>query len=156
MRSFQWKRVQRGIEYALLISVHLFFLLSFRGYFSEWLALALGASAFGLNLQLTQLREWRRTRGAHDRTRLVGDAFESVLFLLFVLALTFGSGERDAFGISIQGYYAYVAALLAGLFAGGIAGECSWQARNLDGLGVARMRNYVTHYRRTILIPYKR
>src|SRR4051812_8320195 len=88
--ELQLKRFQRAVEYSLLIGLHAFFLVSFRGFYEWWMAALLGVIMFGLNFQLTLLRERRRLAEARSRQRLLADTFESLLFLGFIVALSFG------------------------------------------------------------------
>lgn len=154
VHDLRLKRLQRGAEYALLASMHLFFLLAFRQYYTPWMALLLAAATFGMNFQLTQLRERRRTSSVDSRKRIVADAFESVLFLALIALLSASSALARTIHLSDQEYLAYVAALLGGFFMAGLAGELYWQARNFSALDRQGRRNYVANLKRTIILPY--
>jgi hypothetical protein len=138
----------------LLVAMHLFFLLAFRDYYSHVMALALAGAAFGLNFQLTQLREQRRTDGAKSRERIRADILESILFLFFVALISSGVLLEKWLEISQQEYLAYVAALLGAIFLAGLAGEIYWQRRHLAGLDEDRRENYIANLKRTIILPY--
>jgi len=154
LQEFRLKRLQRAAEYSLLATMHIFFLLAFRDYYRWWMALLLAAATFGMNFQLTQLRESRRLAGAHDRRRLVADTFESILFLAFIVVISSGGLLSRILDIDNQEYLAYVAAILGGLFLAGLIGEIYWQSGHFGGLDPERRRNYVTNLRRTIILPF--
>lgn len=142
------------MEYTLLVTMHLFFLLAFRSLYSPWMALALGGAVFGMNFQLTQLREARRTANTNNRKRFVADTFESILFLLFIVLLSAGGLLRNMLEIGDQEYLAYVASILGSLFLAGLVGEMYWQYRHFRTLDEERQRNYVENLKRTIILPY--
>src|SRR5687768_14946843 len=96
--TYRLKRLQRGCEYTLLATVHLFFVISFDEFIEWWMAIALAVSVFGMNLQLTQLRERRRTRSREDRARILADTFESILLLLFIVILSIGGAVKRWLG----------------------------------------------------------
>lgn len=155
-QQFRLKRLQRAVEYLLLAAFHLFFLLQFRGFLEWWMAAGLGISMFCMNFQLTLLREQRRSSDGPRRSRIVADTFESVLFLLFVVALTFGDFVKDWLEMSDQEHLGYLAAILGGLFLAGLSGELYWQFRNLRSLPPSRRRSYMKNLGRTIIFPYLR
>jgi hypothetical protein len=150
------KRVQRGVEYALLTVLHTFFVVSFHQFLLWWMAMALAATMFGLNFQLTMLRERRRTAAPRNRARLLGDTFESVLFLVFIVALTLAGALKGWAQMSDPEYLGYVAATLAGLFLAGLAGELYWQGRHLGHLDGEHRANYIRNLPRTIILPFIR
>ncbi len=154
LRDLRLKRLQRAVEYTLLASMHLFFLLAFQHFYLWWMAALLAVSVFGMNFQLTQLRERRRTASTESRRRVTADAFESVLFLVLVALLSAGGLLAHSLEISDQEYLAYVAAVLGGLFMAGLVGEMYWQSRNFALLERAARRNYVANLKRTIILPY--
>lgn len=154
IRDLQLKRLQRAVEYALLAAFNFFFLLAFQEYYLWWMALLLGAITFGMNFQLTQLREKRRTADVASRPRIVADAFESILFLLFIVTLTLGGLLRNQLSMTDQEYQAYVSALLIGLFLAGLVGELYWQMRFFGELDQEKRRNYIANLKRTIILPY--
>jgi hypothetical protein len=154
IQDLRLKRLQRAAEYALLAAIHLFFLLAFRSYYRWWMALLLGAITFGMNFQLTQIRERRRTAAARNRQRVLADAFESVLFLIFIAALSLGGLLQKYIDVGDQEYLAYVASLLMGLFLAGLVGELFWQAKYLGELPDTERRNYIANLKRTIILPY--
>jgi hypothetical protein len=154
IQDLRLKRLQRGAEYALLGAMHFFFLLAFREFYRWWMALLLGAIMFGMNFQLTQFRERRRTASTNSRKRVVADAFESILFLMFVTALSLGGLLQGYLGIGNQEYGAYIASLLVGIFMAGLVGELYWQAKHFSELDAEKRRNYVSNLRRTIILPY--
>lgn len=148
------KRLQRAAEYAMLAAMHVFFLLSFRAFFSWPMALGLGLATFVMNFQLTQLREQRRLYSRRNRRKLVADTVESILFLMLVVALSFGGLVRTWLDVPYTEYLGYVAAILGGLFLAGLTGEIYWQLRNLASLPEEQMRNYGENLQRTIIFPY--
>ena len=150
------KRAQRALEYALLAGMHVFFLIAFRAFYSWAMALVLGLASFGMNFQLTQLRERRRVEARMDPRRLLADTIESILFLLFVVALSLGGVLRSWMAIAYTEYLGYVAAILGGIFIAGLVGEIYWQLRHLRQLDADRMGNYVANLHRTIIFPYLR
>jgi hypothetical protein len=152
--QLQLKRLQRAVEYALLVAMHLFFLISFRGLYEWWMAAMLGVIMFGLNFQLTQLRERRRLAGVSSRQRLLADTLESILFLGFIVALSLGESYGRSHQISDQEYLAYVAAILGGIFLAGLAGELYWQRKFLRSLDQSEQQTYIANLKRTIILPY--
>ena len=154
MRDFRNRRLQRAIEYSLLIAIHLFFLLSFRNFYSWWMAAGLGAATFGMNFRLTQLRERRRAEARRSRNRLIADTFESVLFVFFIVLLSTGGFVRDWLAVSDQEYLAYISAILFSLFLSGFIGETWWQIRRLPFLEIEEQQNYMANLQRTIIFPY--
>lgn len=152
--EFRLKRLQRGVEYALLIAMHLFFVISFHDYFEWWMAVGLGVTTFCMNFQLTQLRERRRTRDRRNRGRIVADTFESILLLLFIVLLSLGGLLRGWLAIPEQEFLGYVAAILAGMFLAGFLGEPYWQLRHFRTLDREGRQNYIRNLRRTIIFPY--
>lgn len=150
------KRFQRAVEYSLLAALHLFFVVSFHAFLRWWMAGTLAATTFGMNFRLTLLRERRRTASPRNRARIVGDTFESILFLLFVVILTIGGVLKGWLEMSDQEFLGYVAAMLAALFLAGLSGEVVWQIRNLRFLSIEQLSNYVTNLRRTIIFPFFR
>ncbi|MDB5035239.1 MAG: hypothetical protein JWQ98_2480 [Chlorobi bacterium] len=154
IRDYRLKRLQRSAEYALLATMHIFFLLAFREYYRWWMAIMLAAVMFGMNFQLTQLREGRRTSGVHDRQRIKADVFESILFLMFIVIISAGGLLRNWLHVSDQEYLAYVAAILGGLFLAGMAGEVYWQFWNFPELEEESRSNYIANLKRTIILPY--
>ena len=154
MSELRLKRLQRAAEYSLLTMMHLFFLLAFREFYQWWMALLLAFATFGMNFQLTQLRERRRTAATGSRQRFMADTFESILFLLFVVILTAGGLLEGVLDIEQQEYLAYIAAVLGGLFSAGLFGEVYWQLRNFRTLTDEQRHNYVANLKRTIILPY--
>ncbi|MBS1911020.1 MAG: hypothetical protein JST22_03455 [Bacteroidetes bacterium] len=154
LNELRLKRLQRTAEYALLISMHLFFLLAFRSFYRWWMALLLAAATFGMNFRLTQFREERRTSSPGNRKRIMADAFESVLFLVFIAVLSAGGLLQHLLDVTDQEYLAYVSALLTGVFLAGLVGEIYWQARHFSPLDRERRHNYIANLRRTIVLPY--
>src|SRR4051812_26215617 len=154
IQDLRLKRLQRSAEYALLAALHLFFLLAFRNFYRWWMAVLLPAIMFGMNFQLTQIRERRRTADAGDRQRILADAFESILFLLLIVALSLGGLLQKYVDVGDQEYLAYVASLLMGLFLAGLIGELYWQAKYLGGLSAEARRDYIRNLKRTIILPY--
>lgn len=154
LREYRVKRLQRGVEYALLVSIHFFFLLAFREYYDVTFASSIALVTFGMNYQLTELRERRRSLGSSSRKRLMADTFESILFLLFIILLSFGGFAEEILKLSTQQYYAYLAAVLGGIFLGALVGEVRFQLRRFPRLDEKRQRNYIANLRRTIILPY--
>ncbi len=152
LQEYKLKRLQRAAEYALLATMHVFFLMAFHDFYRWWMALLLAGATFGMNFQLTQLREQRRL--ATIRERLRGDTFESVLFLIFIVVLSGGGLLAKALNIGDQEYLAYIAAILGGLFLAGLLGEIYWQAKHFGSLDEDARRAYITHLKRTIILPY--
>src|SRR5205085_7971705 len=126
----------------------------FGGYYQPWVAIGLGASTLWMNLQLTQIRERRRTSPPGDRRRILADTFETILFLVFSVALSIGKYVRDWLELSDPEHIAYVAATLAGLFLGGLVGEIYWQTRNFPRLDDEHRANYLANLRPSIVFPY--
>jgi hypothetical protein len=153
-RDLRLKRLQRAAEYALLTMMHLFFLLAFRSFYQWWMAVLLAAVTFGMNFQLTQLRERRRTESRRSRQRILADTFESILFLVFIVIISAGGLLNRWLKLSDQEYLAYTAAILGGLFLAGLVGEMYWQRRNLHALDTDHRRNYIENLKRTIILPY--
>lgn len=152
--DFRLKRFQRGVEYSLLITIFFYYLLAFQGWYQLPIALFAGGIMFGMNFHLTQLRERRRTAAPENRSRILADTLESILFMVFVgVSLAVGFIWRsDRF--TEQEMYAYMAAVLIGLFAAGMMGEIVWQRRNFRQLSVAQRVHYIVNLRRTIILPY--
>lgn len=154
VRDLRLKRLQRTVEYGLLTTMHLFFLLAFHDLYRWWMALILAAVTFGMNFQLTQLRERRRSASISSRQRVLADTFESILFLVFIVVISAGGLLNRWLALRDQEYLAYVAALLGGLFLAGLVGEMYWQRRNLHELDRDHLRNYIANLKRTIILPY--
>lgn len=154
LRDFRLKRLQRAAEYALLATMHVFFLLAFHNYYRWWMALLLAAATFGMNFQLTQLREQRRIADGNSRQRVMSDTFESILFLVFIVLLSSGGLVAQAIDVENEEYLGYVAAILGGLFLAGLCGEMYWQFRNFALLEPEKRRNYIRNLRRTIILPF--
>ncbi|HVZ39201.1 MAG TPA: hypothetical protein VHI13_08000 [Candidatus Kapabacteria bacterium] len=154
LNELRLKRLQRTAEYALLISMHLFFLLAFHSFYRWWMALLLAAATFGMNFRLTQFREERRTSAPGNRKRIMADAFESILFLVFIAVLSAGGLLQHLLDVTDQEYLAYVSALLTGVFLAGLVGEIYWQAKHFSPLDRERRRNYIANLKRTIVLPY--
>lgn len=154
MLEFRLKRLQRAVEYILLSSIFLFFLLAFHGLYEWWLALGLGLVIFGMNFQLTQLRERRRLTPPRDRSRIIADMVESVLLLLFVVGLLGIGGIWRWMDLQEQEYLAYIASILMGLFLAGLTGEIYWQVRNFHDLDDDEREHYIANLKRTIILPY--
>lgn len=148
------KRLQRAAEYALLATMHIFFLLAFRNFYQWWMALLLAAATFGMNFQLTQLREGRRASATRSRQRLMADTFESILFLIFIVILSAGGVLAKAVAIGDQEYLAYIASILGGLFLAGLLGEAYWQLKHFGSLDPDVRRTYIANLKRTIILPY--
>lgn len=154
MLDFRLKRLQRAVEYILLASIFLFFLLAFHGLYEGWLAIGLGLVIFGMNFQLTQLRERRRLAPPRDRSRIIADMVESILLLLFVVGLLGIGGVWRLMELQEQEYLAYIASILMGLFLAGLTGEIYWQVRNFHDLSDEERSHYITNLKRTIILPY--
>ena len=152
--GFRLKRMQRSVEYALLIAIHVFFLLSFHSFLEWWMAAGMGLTMFCMNFQLTQLRERRRTRDRRNRGRILADTFESILLLLLIVALSLGGVVKSWLGMQDQEFLGYVAAMLAGIFLAGFLGESYWQLRHFGSLDREGRENYIRNLRRTIIFPY--
>jgi fatty acid desaturase len=154
MSRFRTKRIQRGVEYSLLIATHLFFLLAFRHFYTWWMAIGLGGATFFMNFRLTQLRERRRAAERRNRKRIIADTFESLLFLAFVILISTGGAFRSWLNVSDQEYLGYIAAILFGLFLAGFLGETYWQTRRLPELGTEEQEHYMANLHRSIIFPY--
>ncbi len=153
LRRYRTGRIQRALEYTLLTAIFLFFLISFSDYYRLAVALGLFFLFFGMNLQLTFLREKRRAIEL-PRKRLVADTTESILFLTVILLFSFPTVTRALFGASPEEHYALIAALLCGIFVGGLAGEVWFQTRRLGRFEGPVQVRYMDQLRRTIILPY--
>lgn len=154
-RAYKVRRIQRAVEYTLLITLHIFFLIAFAGGYSLPLALALAISTLIMNLRLTQLRENRRLLPSRHRERLRADAFEAVLFLLLVVVLSAGGAIlASTMKIDQREYTTYVSATLGGLFMGGLLGELLWHRRVYRHLPFERRARVLEHLPRSIVLPY--
>lgn len=147
------KRLQRAAEYSLLVALHAFFLVSFQDFYEWWMAVSLGVIMFGLNFQLTLLREQRRMTSGEERSRIMADTFESVLFLALIVVISLGQSFAGNYDIGTPEYLGYVAAILGGIFLAGILGEVYWQLNYFQKLSDSEQRAYIANLRRTILIP---
>jgi hypothetical protein len=154
LKNLMAKRLQRAVEYSLLIALHAFFLLSFRDYYEWWMAVALGVIMFGLNFQLTLLRERRRLASGEQRTRIIADTLESVLFLALIVVISLGQTVAGKYDVSTPEYLGYVAAILGGIFLAGITGEVYWQLKYFRALSDTDQHAYIANLRRTIIFPY--
>lgn len=152
--DFRLKRLQRAVEYTLLIGMHMFYLLAFSQYYNMWMAILLALAVFGMNFQLTQLREKRRSAATESRQRILADTLESILFLFFVALISSGGLIGRWLDVGDQEYLGYVAAILGGLFLAGLIGEIYWQRRHFTDLDEQGLRNYIANLRRTIILPY--
>lgn len=147
--------MQRSVEYVLLASIFFFFLLAFFGAYRLSIAIALFVLFFGMNLRLTGLREIRRMHGG-SRSSVTADAVESILFLLLLLVFSIPSITTGLLGLSNEEHYALIAAVLFGIFMGGLSGELWFQLRTLRELSAEDQVAYMRHLRRTIVLPYLR
>lgn len=154
IREYRIKRLQRVIEYSLLFAIFLFFLLAFREYYRLTIILSLSLLFFGMNLQLTQQRERRRLNPGRNRKQLLADMTESVLFLVLIVFLWMPGITRTLLGSSAQEHYSLIAAVLCGVFLGGLSGEVWFQLRRFPLQGEEQQRNYIYNLRRTIILPY--
>ncbi len=154
LTDLRLKRLQRAVEYTLLISIHAFFLMAFHRFYSIWMAIVLALAVFGMNFQLTQQRERRRLAPPESRQRILADTFESILFLFFVALVSSGGLIGRWLDIGDQEYLGYVAATLGGLFLAGLVGEMYWQRQHFRELDEEGLRNYISNLRRTIILPY--
>ena len=156
MSGFRTRRIQRSVEYSLLIATHLFFLLAFRHFYTWWMAMGLGGATFFMNFRLTRLRERRRASARRDRRRIMADTVESLLFLAFVILISTGGAFRSWLDVGDQEYLGYIAAILFGLFLAGFLGETFWQTRRLPELEPEEQENYRSNLPRSIIFPYFR
>jgi hypothetical protein len=154
LSEYRLKRLQRGLEYTLLTTVHLFFVVSFHNFFEWWMAVGVGLTMFCMNFQLTLLRERRRTRAPKNRGRILADTFESILLLMFIVLLSLGGVLKRWMSMQDQEFLGYVAAILSGMFLAGFLGEIYWQLRHFRRLDGEDRTNYVRNLRRTIIFPY--
>lgn len=154
LRFYRIKRLQRSIEYVLLFSLFLFFLIAYYGYYRLYIIVILAVIFFGLNVQLTRQRERRRTAPQLNRTAIVTDMIESILFLLLVLLMSFPSIFGTLFGSTPQEHYALIASILCGIFLGGLVGEIRFQLRAFPLLTHERQENYIRNLKRSIVLPY--
>ncbi len=148
------KRLQRAVEYTLLIGIHFFYLLAFFQFYSLLMAIGLALAVFGMNFHLTQMRERRRASAPDSRQRVLADTFESILFLFFVALISSGGLIGRWLDIGNQEYLGYVAAILGGLFLAGLTGEIYWQRKHFRELDEEGLQNYIANLRRTIILPY--
>lgn len=154
-RSYTIRRVQRAVEYMLLIALHVFFLIAFAGNYSIPLVLVLGVSTLVMNMRLTQLRENRRLLPARHRERLRADALEAVLFLVLIVILSAGGAIlATTMQIDQREYTTYVSATLGGLFLGGLIGELLWHRNVYRTLPLDRRERLLEHLPRSIILPY--
>ena len=156
LKEYRLKRLQRAAEYSLLATFHVFFILAFWGFYEFWIAGVVGIITFCMNLQLTRLREKRRSAPPSDRKRLMADTFESILFVFFIVLLSFAGGAVGWLGFTTQEYYAYLASILTGLFLGGLVGEVWYRLRTFNLLETGEQENYINNLQRSIIFPYFR
>ena len=156
IREYRIKRLQRVIEYSLMFAIFLFFLLSFREYYRLPLVLALGILFFGMNFQLTQQRERRRMTPTRNRKRLMADMTESLLFLGLIVILWIPGATHLIFGAGPREHYSLIAAILCGIFLGGLSGEVWFQMRRFVMYNEDEQRNYIENLKRTIILPYSK
>lgn len=154
IREYRIKRLQRVIEYSLMFAIFLFFLLSFREYYRLPLVLALGVLFFGMNFQLTLQRERRRMTPTRNRKRLMADMTESLLFLGLIVILWIPGATHMIFGAGPREHYSLIAAILCGIFLGGLSGEVWFQMRRFVMYSEDEQRNYIENLKRTIILPY--
>lgn len=145
------KRRQRFIEYIVLIGFQGFFVTAFLRLFHPVLALSFAAVSFGLSWNLAQLREQRRTLDLRDSRRLVGDALESMILMLFLVIV--GIGARFI-GIPFTTVMAYLSASLMAYFIGAFLGESVWIKRSLADLPETGLHNYIANLNRSLFFPY--
>lgn len=150
-QSLSRKKKQRFIEYVALIGFQGFFVTAFLVLLHPLLALALTAASFGLSWNLAQLREQRRTLNLNDGRRLMGDALESMILLLFLVLVGIGS---QFIGIPFITVMAYLSISLMAYFMGSFLGESVWMKRYVDALPEAQLHNYVANLNRSLFFPY--
>lgn len=153
LKEYRLKRMQRAVEYTLMTAIFLFFLISFFNLYRLLFAIVLFLLFFGMNLQLTMLREKRRATLA-QRKRLVADTSESLLFLGLILLFSFPSITASTLGSTPEEHYALIASLLCGIFVGGLAGEVRFQTRRLSRYDGIEQVRYMEELRRSIILPY--
>lgn len=154
LRQYRIKRLQRAVEYTLLNTIFLFFLLAFRDFYRTSLILVVAFLFFGMNFQLTQQREKRRTAAPDNRRRLLADMLESILFLGLIMLMGVPGVAETLLGAAERERYALVAAMLCGVFFSGMFGEAFFQLRRLPGRTTEEQENYIANLRRTIILPY--
>ncbi|MCB0712115.1 MAG: hypothetical protein KDD67_07275 [Ignavibacteriae bacterium] len=154
LKFYRIKRLQRGVEYILLLTLFIFFLVAFYHYYRFVIILALALIFFGFNLQLTKQRERRRTAPKTSRTSLITDMIESILFLLLIFLMSFPTLFGTLFGSTPQEHYAVIASILCGIFLGGLVGEMRFQLRAFLALSLDEQENYIYNLKRSIIFPY--
>ena len=155
LNRYRLCRIQRAIEYVLLSSIFLFFLLAFAGNYRLPVILVAGLLFFGMNLQLTLLREGRKVSG-RTKAAVVADAIESILFVCLLLLFSVPSLTESILGITVREHYALIASMLLGIFLGGLVGEVRFRLVNIFRYSPQGQVEYMKTVRRTILLPFAR
>lgn len=155
LRRYRLHRLQRAAEYTLLFAIHFFFMIAQRGHYRVSLIIAVALVFFGMNLQLTLQRERRRTRARNDRSRVITDMAESILFLLLLIVLSIPGVTSVLFEAGMREHYAIIAAMLCGVFLGALVGEVWFQLRRLPWMEEPAPSNYFANLKRTIILPFE-
>lgn len=150
-QSLEKKRMQRVVEYIVLIAFQGFFVTAFLRVLHPLFAPALAVVACGLAWNLAALREQRRTLGVADSRRLMGDALESMILLLALALLGIGAQFVDIPFVVVM---AHLALSLMGFFVGSFLGESVWMKRNVPSLSNEKIENYLGNLNRSLFFPY--
>lgn len=145
------KKKQRLIEYLFLIGFQGFFVTAFLAVLQPFLSIALAAGAFGLAWNLARLREQRRTMEANDKRRLLGDALESLVLMLFLVCV--GIGTRFV-QVSFVAVMAHLSVSLLLYFLGSFLGESVWTKQIFPSLSEREQHNYIVNLNQSLLFPY--
>ena len=150
-QNFDKKRKQRMVEYLVLIGFQGFFVTAFLKVLHPLFAPALAAAGCGLAWNLASLREQRRTLAPGDSRRLLGDALESLVLLLALVAIGIGA---QFVPIPFVVVMAHLAVSLMGYFVGSFLGESVWMKRYVPGLPEERFADYLENLNRSLFFPY--
>lgn len=145
------KKKQRFIEYLVLIGFQGFFVTAFLAVLQPFLSVVLAVGAFGLAWNLARLREHRRTLEPSDKRRLLGDALESLVLMLFLVCVGIGARFIEVSFIAVM---AHLSVSLLAYFLGSFLGESMWTKQYFEALSEQEQHNYATNLNRSLLFPY--
>lgn len=149
--QFARKKRQRFIEYLVLIGFQGFFVTAFLSVLQPFLSTALAVASFGLSWNLARLREQRRLLETNDKRRLLGDALESLVLMLFLVCIGIGARYIQ---ISFVVVMAHLSVSLIAYFLGSFLGESVWTRQFFSSLSARQQYNYIVNLNQSLLFPY--
>lgn len=147
----QRKRRRRQAEYIGLAAFQVTFAYMFRQFLEIESVIIVGSLALCLGWILAILREKRRTLDVANRSRILTDAIESLMIMLFIALSVIVSLK---IGIPLLVVQVHLCSFLGAYFCGSLFGESRWVARNFNILTPVERRNYLYNLNSSIIFPY--